>query len=141
MFKCNPKKSNFKEYKKFCLNSLEPGVPQFCENYIFHKLVCGKEIVCIIGHQYSNEPKTYLVGSFSKNSSKYIRDLIEWGKIYLDFISKGPIEIIVETGQKTFERFATYFGFEKTLAQIDINGIMCTVYTRASKCLPHQLYL
>lgn len=130
MFKCNPKRSSFEEYKKFCLNSLEPGVPQFCEDYIFDKLVCGGEVVCIIGHAYGEGPKTYLVGSFSKNSSKYVRDLVEWGDVYLKFISYGPIEILVEEGQKTYERFATFFGFKKTLAQIDINGIICTVYER-----------
>lgn len=133
MFKCTPKRSNFKEFKKFCLNSLEPGEPLYCEDYVFDKLVCGKEVVCIIGHAYGDS-KTYLVGSFSKNSSKYVRDLVEWGNVYLNFISSGVIEIIVENGQKTYERFAEHFGFQKTLAQNDINGIICTVYTRGDKC-------
>ena len=133
MFKCNPKRSNFNEFKRFCKKSLEPGVPHFCEDYTFDKLVCGKETVCIIGHKYGEGPKTYLVGSFSKDSHKYVRDLVEWGNVYLNFISYGPIEILVEDGQKVYERFATFFGFEKTLAQDTINGIICTVYTRDSK--------
>ena len=134
MFKCRPKRSSFEEYKKFCLNSLEPGEPLYCEDYRFDKLVCGKDIVCIIGHKIGEGPKTYLVGSFSKKSHKYVRDLVEWGNLYLDYISYGPIEIIVENNQEIYERFAKHFGFEKTLAQVDINGIICTVYTRASKC-------
>lgn len=135
---CKIQKSNFEEYKKFCLNSLEPGFPQFCEDYNFDKLVSGDEIICILGYQYDQEGKTYLVGSFSTNSSKYVRDLVEWGNVYLDCISIGVIEIIVENNQRKFERFAEFFGFEKTLAQIDINGIMCTVYIRESECLLQQ---
>ena len=135
MFKSRPKKSNFNEFRRFCKKSLEPGEPLYCEDYEFDKLVCGKETICIIGHKHGEGPKTYLVGSFSTNSSKYVRELVEWGNVYLNFIAYGPIEIIVEDGNKTYERFAEFFGFEKTLAQIDINGIINTVYTRGRKCL------
>lgn len=127
---CRPKRSNFNEFKKFCENSLEPGEPHFCEDYVFDKLVSRGETICIIGHKYGEGPKTYLVGSFSKISSRHVRDLVEWGNVYLDFISYGPIEILVEEGQKVYERFATFFGFEKTLAQTEINGIICTIYVR-----------
>lgn len=128
-----PKISNFEEYKDFCLDSLEPGVPQYCEDYIFDKLVCGLETVCILGYRCDINGKTYLVGSFSKNSHKHVRALVKWGRVYLDFISNGPIEIIVEEGQKVFERFATFFGFQKTLDRIEVNGIMCSIYMRDSK--------
>lgn len=135
---CKIQKSNFEEYKKFCLNSLEPGIPQFCEDYNFDKLVSGDEIICILGYQYDQEGKTYLVGSFSTNSSKYVRNLVEWGKIYLEYISVGNIEIIVENNNKKFKRFAEFFGFKKTLAQNDINGIIYNVYIRDSECLLQQ---
>lgn len=134
MYKYRPKRSNFKEYKRFCLNSLEPGIPLFCEDYTFDKLVCGKETVCILGYKYDGAGKTYLVGSFSKESRKHVRHLVEWGRVYLDFITQGDVlEILVEDGRKDFERFATFFGFKKTLAQFDVNGIICTIYVRAYK--------
>ena len=134
---CKIDKSDFEEYKEFCLNSLEPGIPQFCENYIFDKLVDGDDTICILGYAY-DDGKTYLVGSFSQKSCKYVRDLIEWGNVYLDCISEGIMEVIVEDGQRVYQRFAEFFGFEKTLAQGDITGIMYSIYTRVSKCLQQQ---
>lgn len=134
MYKYRPKRSSFKEYKRFCLDSLEPGIPQYCEDYIFDKLVCGKETVCILGHKYDGAEKTYLVGSFSKESHKHVRAFIEWGRVYLNFITQGTaLEILVEEGQEVFERFATFFGFQKTLDRVEVNGIICSIYMRDSK--------
>lgn len=131
------KRSSFKEYKRVCLNSYEPGEPLYCEDYEFYKLVYNKDIICIMGHKCGqvgdSECRTFLIGSFTHFAEKHVRALVEVGRWYLSIMGDMPIEISVEKGNKRFERFAKFFGFKKTLAQNVINGIMYTTYMRMAK--------
>lgn len=135
------RKSNFEEFKKTCENSFEPGEPAYCEDFDFYKLVCDDGIVCEIGDKTCDEGdglKTYLVGTFTYLSPKHVRALVEIGKWYIDAISSFPTEIIVERGNKRFERFAEFFGFKKTLAQEEQDGVQYNVYIRNPECLLQQ---
>ena len=126
--------SNFAEFKKVCAESYEPGDPEFCEDYEFDKLVCDNQIICMIGHlsgqNDQGETKTFIVGAFTPLTAKHLKVIVKIGNLYLDAISRFPGDIIVESGNKKFERFAEFFGFKKTLAQVDQNSIMYSTYIR-----------
>lgn len=134
-------KSDFEEFKTICEQSFEPGEPANCEQYQFDKLVHDGDIICIIGHIngfFDNDYKTYIVGAFTKLAIEHVRVLVYIGNKYLDCISVYPAEIIVEKNNRRFERFAEFFGFKKTLAQIAQNGIMYIKYIRNPECLLQQ---
>lgn len=130
------------DYTKLAKNSTESGKPDYemLKGTKLTRLIIDEQLIALAGYKDMMLPDSHgdvhewrVLGClFRKDLYRYSKTLVKAGREYLKTINDKQILAVTVLGNKIFERFITYMGFNDTkeLVKDEETDIMYKMYVR-----------